>query len=68
MMARRRPCDCGAPLDDAPVITRRFRKLRSGANIGARAETWTFRCEHCGAKQSRLMNVAEGPLHTRRAA
>ena len=68
MKARRSPCDCGRPLDGAKVLTRRFRMLRSSGDlVGARGEFVTFQCE-CGGMPTRLWNVGEPPLHTRRAA
>jgi hypothetical protein len=45
-----RHCDgCGRPLELARVLSRRYRKLRSGTQIGARAELITYLCP-CGAK------------------
>ncbi len=44
-----RHCDgCGRPLELARVLSRRYRKLRSGTGIGARIELLTLICE-CGA-------------------
>ncbi|CAN5188628.1 hypothetical protein BH24GEM2_BH24GEM2_13850 [soil metagenome] len=47
---------CGRPLELAKVLSRRYRKLRSGIAIGARAELLKLACE-CGATVTKLGTV-----------
>jgi hypothetical protein len=63
-----RHCDtCGRPLLLGKVLSRRYRKLRSGAQIGARAVLITYLCP-CGAKITKPGAVMTPALHTRSAA
>ncbi len=63
-----RHCDgCGRPLELARVVSRRYRKLRSGIAIDARAELISYRCE-CGATVTKRGNVMALPLDIRGAA
>jgi hypothetical protein len=63
-----RHCDgCGRPLELARVLSRRYRKLRSGPGIGMRSEILTLICE-CGSKLTKYGTVTTMALHTRTAA
>ncbi len=48
----------------ARVVSRRYRKLRSGSQIGARAELLKLACD-CGATVTKLGTVMALPLDAR---
>jgi hypothetical protein len=64
----KRHCNgCGRPLELARVLSRRYRKLRAGAQIGARAELLKMACE-CGATVTKHGNIMMPPERGRAAA